>query len=282
MIPAASTEPSPWKASLSLGFERRVERTVLARTVHCGPLRVQKALYPEGPDVCHAVLLHPPGGIAGGDSLRISLDDGPGGHVLITTPGAAKWYRSGGRRAFQTVDIAVDPGGTLEWLPQDTIFFDGTDAEIRMNVDLGEQASFIGAETVCLGRRASGESFTRGRVAMHTRIVRNGRLIWSDRTRIDGGGQLLNAPAGLSGYPCCATLLAAGPGLDSAVMALCREAEPQEAVRSGLTLLPGGLVAGRCLGHDTEPVRRWVLAVWSVLRPALTGKNAIVPRLWNT
>jgi urease accessory protein len=282
MMTETLNHPSVWEASLNLGFENRDDRTVLVRSFHRGPLRIQKALYPEGPEVCHAVLLHPPGGIAGGDSLRIDVETGKDTHTLITTPGAAKWYRSGGRRAFQNVSVTVEDGASLEYMPQETIFFDGADAEIGLDVRLGLGSSYLGLDTFCLGRVAAGEAFRRGRVAMHTRIFMDGLLAWSDRARIDGGGSILDAPPGLAGYPYCATVLAAGPGMSRAVLDACREFKDEPDVRSGLTLLPCGVIAGRCLGLDAEPVKRWFLNAWSVLRPALTGKQAVIPRLWNT
>src|SRR5258705_8841660 len=94
-----------WKAELRLEFERREGRTVLAKRRHDGPLVVQKPLYPEGGAVCHAILVHPPAGIAGGDELEFSACAGEGAHALLTTPGAGKWYRSGGAWARQRLDL---------------------------------------------------------------------------------------------------------------------------------------------------------------------------------
>src|SRR5438094_9519722 len=108
-----------WKARLSLSFARDGNRSVLAGRSHEGPLVVQKPLYPEGGAICHAIVVHPPGGIAGGDELALSATVGDGAAALLTTPGAAKWYRSAGPWAKQSV--AFDVEGTLEWLPQETI-----------------------------------------------------------------------------------------------------------------------------------------------------------------
>ena len=76
-----------WRAELALDYRLQDGRTVLARR-HRGPLQVQKALYPEGQGLCHTLLIHPPGGIAGGDSLSIDVAVQSGAQALITTPGA--------------------------------------------------------------------------------------------------------------------------------------------------------------------------------------------------
>jgi urease accessory protein len=239
-------------------------------------------LYPEGRDLCHAVVLHPPGGIAGGDLLRLNITAEVGAQVLITTPGAGKWYRSGGRPARQQVNIAVAAGGAVEWLPQETIFFDGADATLATHVELDSGATFLGLETLCLGRVAAGESFRQGRIGLRTRIERGGIPLWSERGLLTGGSPWLHAAAGLAGHPFCATLLAVGPDLDKAVLASCRGCTMPPGTHCGVTMLPGGVLVARCLGHDAEPVREWFLGLWAVLRPALLHRPAVTPRLWNT
>src|SRR5258706_70220 len=123
-----------WKGELRLEFERREGRTVLAKRRHDGPLVVQKPLYPEGGAVCHAILVHPPAGIAGGDELEFSARAAEGAHALLTTPGAGKWYRSGGAWARQRLEFDAREGACIEWLPQETIVYDGALADIRTAV----------------------------------------------------------------------------------------------------------------------------------------------------
>jgi len=278
------TEPiaSPWQASLALGFERRDGSTILARRDHRGPLRVQKALYPEGPEVCHAIVLHPPAGIAGGDQLDIRIEAAESAHALLTTPGAGKWYRSGGAQSSQQVHLKVGAGATVEWLPQESIVFSGALAGMRTTVDLEQGACFTGVETICFGRRASGETFDRGSLRLATDIRAGGRLLWRERGVIDGGSALMDSPIGLAGFSVCSTVLAAGVELAPETLAACRAAGSWEAgARWGVSLLPQ-LLVGRYLGHSAEAAREWFVALWQQLRPTIGGREAVVPRIWNT
>jgi len=269
---------SSWKASLSLEFGFADQKTTLSRKVHDGPLVVQKPLYPEGPSVCHAIVVHPPGGIAGGDELSLQVKTGSGASTLLTTPGAAKWYRSAGPLAKQ--NVALDVQGALEWLPQETIVFDGALAQTAYEVDLGAQAGIIGWDIVCLGRTGSGERFTRGSLRSSIQIRREGRLLWLERGRIDGGGRLLDSPAGLAGSPVFGTLYASFHDFNKIILDELREQKP--AIGAGaVTRLPGILLA-RYLGGSSEAARHYFIALWRILRPALLGREAIEPRIWQT
>lgn len=273
-----------WQASLDLRFERRLDHTVLAHCRHHGPLRVQKALHPEGPGICHAIVLHPPSGIAGGDELDIAIDVSAGAHALLTTPGAGKWYRSAGAHATQQLKLKVGAGGTAEWLPQETIIFDGALAHIGAAVELAADARYIGWEVLCLGRRAAGETFDRGSLRLATRITRDGRPLWLEQGRIAGGGALLDSPAGLAGFTVCGTLIATGD-VDSALLAECRALPAAEAgSRHGISALPAPSSAfvARYLGHSSEAAREWFAGLWRLLRPALLGVPAQAPRIWST
>jgi urease accessory protein len=269
---------SSWKASLALEFGFENGKTTLRRNVHDGPLVVQKPLYPEGPEVCHAIVVHPPGGIAGGDALSLNVKTGANASALLTTPGAAKWYRSAGPWAKQAAQFDVQ--GVLEWLPQETIVFDGALAETAYDVKLGAGAGIIGWDIVCLGRTGSGEKFSRGTFRNSVQIRREGRLLWLERGRIDGGGRLLEAPAGLDGKPVFGTLFASFVEFDQKILEPLRELKPISGA-GAVTLLPGILLA-RYLGDSGEAARRYFVALWRILRPALTGRDATEPRIWRT
>lgn len=267
-----------WKARLALEFSFENEKSTLSGNIHDGPLVVQKPFYPEGREVCHAIVVHPPGGIAGGDELSLKIRAGEGASALLTTPGAAKWYRSAGPWAKQAVDFNVE--GVLEWLPQETILFDGALAETAYDVNLGARAGFIGWDIVCLGRTGSGERFARGALRSSMRIRRENRLLWLERGRIDGGGKLLDSPAGLAGAPVHGILFASFPDFDHKIRDTLRELQPTPG-NGAVTLLPGVLLA-RYLGDSGEAARRYFAALWRILRPALTGRDAIEPRIWRT
>ena len=267
-----------WKASLALDFSFENQKTTLSRKIHDGPLVVQKPLYPEGGGVCHAIIVHPPGGIAGGDELSLTVGAHEGASVLLTTPGAAKWYRSAGPWAKQ--GVAFNVGGTLEWLPQETIVFDGALARTAYDVNLGAGACLIGWDIVCLGRTGSGERFARGMLRTSMQVRREGKLLWLERGRIDGGGRLLASPAGLAGKPVFGTLFACALNLNQWLLHEMRKTEPEQG-QGAVTLLPGIMLA-RYLGDSSEAARRYFIALWRILRPALTGRDAIEPRIWRT
>lgn len=267
--------PPPWQASLRLGFTRDGGVTRLTRRAHCGPLRVQKALYPEGSGVCHVIVVHPPGGVVGGDRLEVDLDAGADCHVLATSPGASKWYRANGRTSRQVVRLRAAAGTALEWLPQETIFYDAACVELEHEVELALGAVYLGSEILCFGRRAAGETFASGRITQRTRIRQGGRMLWWEQGTLTPQG--LASPLGLNGRSVCATFLAVGKAVPAALQASLRAADPQ----LGVSQVKSVFVA-RHLGDDAEAARAAMLRVWQALRPHLLGRPACVPRIWNT
>ena len=269
-----------WRARLALAFERRGAKSVLASRVHDGPLVVQKPLYPEGESICHAIVVHPPAGIAGGDELLVDVRAGEGSSALVTTPGAGKWYRSAGSWARQRIAIEAKSSSTVEWLPQETIVYDGALADIAWEARIAEDARLIAWDIVCLGRTGSGERFERGRCRLATRLWRGGKLAWMEQGRIDPGSCIAGSPAGLDGHPVLGTMMIAAPAIEDARLADCRAVEP----RGGdvaLTRLPGVLVA-RYRGDSSEAARLYFTALWKRLREPVTGRAAVEPRIWRT
>jgi urease accessory protein len=280
MHPGEAVHLQGWRAELALAFERRAARTVLATRRHEGPLVVQRPFYPEGEAVCHAIVLHPPAGIAGGDELEVSVRSAPHAHALLTTPGAGKWYRSAGPWARQRLDFDVADGACLEWLPQETIVFDGALARLETEIRLAGDARYVGWEILCLGRSGSGEKLERGTCRVRTIIRRDGRLQWVERGVIEGGGRLLDARVGLAGQPVCGTLIVAAQALGADLVGACRV--PRPAVGAGAVTQVSGVLLARYLGPSGEAARRYFAAVWEIVRPQVLGRAATAPRIWAT
>jgi urease accessory protein len=280
MVNTQSAQLGSWRAQLALEFERRAARTVLSARRHDGPLVIQKSLYPEGDEVCHAIIVHPPGGIAGGDDIQLNARLDVNAHALLTTPGAGKWYRAVGAGARQSIHFEVSSGACLEWLPQENIIFNGASAELRSAVRLSGAASFIGWEICCFGRTGSGETFASGSFRGRTFIERDNRPLWLENGRLEGGGAPLQSPVVLAGQPVAGTLLAASDKLDGHGLAACREIRPLNGA-GAVTLLPG-LLIGRYLGVSTEAAKNYFIKLWQILRPLVMNRDAVEPRVWRT
>jgi urease accessory protein len=278
--------PAPrWHGELTLGFAARSGGTALVQRRHLGPLQVQRAFHPEGAGVCHVYLLHPPGGLVAGDELEIRVAVAPGAHALLTTPASTKVYRSGqGRLARQRQHLRVAPGARLEWLPQDTIVFEGAEVELATTVELEGDATFLGWEMICLGRPAAGDRFTRGGCRQRFEVFRDGRPLVIERLRVDGGGPLQAAAWGLGAAAVNATVVCspAGPDdLEQARAALGEVSGGADTVLVAATLVDGALVV-RARGTDPATVRARIERLWTTLRPRVLGRPPCPPRIWLT
>jgi urease accessory protein len=266
-----------WKARLKLGLGPGNGRTILAENRHHGPLMVQRPFYPEN-EVCHVCILHPPGGVVGGDALNVQLHVDPGGHCLVTTPGATKFYRTDGRLAKQLNELQV-LGGILEWFPQDSIIFPGARTEIATLVELDKTAGFIGWEIASLGLPTRQLKFDIGSLISRFQVSREGRPLLRDRLEINDNISP-DSMVGLRGYPVSGLLVAAGCKAE-----MIRPLEPllpQGQNRLvGLTLI-GELLVVRYLGESTFEALEIFQKVWTWLRPVLYGRAACPPRIWST
>lgn len=291
-VPPQATAFASWEASLRLAFARRGERTVLATCRHRGPLRVQKALYPEGESVCHVVMLHPPAGIAGGDVLDIDIDLGADAHAVLTTPGATKWYKSLGRTATQRVAIRAEAGARLDWLPQENIVFNQACPIIEQTLDLAPGATAIGWDTTMLGRHAAGESWAEGRIAMRTELRCNGLPLWIESAAFDAQSPMLGATTGMAGFHVVGTLWAVGEGATDALAEAMAEHLPyNDTLRAGVTCLmhdsqdtPGlpNVLLLRVLARRPEDARALLSQTWLTLRQPIHGVAGRPLRLWAT
>lgn len=280
---------SSWLARLDLDFHVACEaghassagmqsRTILTHQ-HLGPLRIQKALYPEGPSQCHAIIVHPPGGIAGGDRLEVNIQSKVHSQSLLTTPSAAKWYGTDATiPATQRVEI--DLAGQLEWLPQETIVFDRAMVESELSIRAAGTGAMLGWDHLIFGRRASGESFDTGRFAQSLKVTLSESLVWHDRIVLNGGDALFHSPIGLRGHHAFATLWAIMAEPQTWTECLTDTVRLQSPQVSWTVLHPR-LLVGRLL---TEPLKLKGLLeqAWATLRPLVLNRAALEPRLWAT
>lgn len=280
--------PPAWHARLDLGFARhRPACTHLVRNRFEGPLRVQKLLYPEDAGIAHALLLHPPGGLAGGDQLEIALDLTDGAEVLATTPGATKWYHGERGAARQSTTLRLGADACLEWLPQESILFDGAEALQALRIELDPGARMFGWDIVQFGRIAAGEQWLRGRWCQRVQLLRAGRERWREQLALGATDPLRDSPLGLAGHPVMATAWASAPALRDQVDDLLdelRERAAEVALPCGISWLgaPADVLLVRALGHDCAAVRALLESLWALLRPAVAHRNPCQPRIWNT
>ena len=274
----------PWHASLQLDYTLEGTRTV-ARHGHNGPLRILQSLYPEGDAVCHNVLVHPPGGLVGGDTLDISATVGPGAHGLVTTPGATRFYRSTGELALQRTHLTLAEGARLEWLPLEALCYNACNAENHLTLNLAPGAECMGWDVTALGLPHAGQPFETGRFVQH--IEAPG--LWLERGVIDAADhRLLESPLGLAGQRCMASLFfVTGRPLDRArrdtALDAARAVMDAHALKAsaGATSPNGQVLVVRALAPQVEPAMQLLQQVRAAWRAALWQLCAEPPRIWS-
>ena len=275
-----SSNSSSWCAELELGFQQRSGRTVLVDRRHQGPLRVQKPFYPEDNGCCHVYLLHPPGGVVGGDQLSITIDVGVKASALITTPGAGKYYRSGGAQAKQQQTLTVRKQALLEWLPQEQILFNGARARLNTRIELEPEAQFIGWDISCFGRPAAAEYFTHGCYQTNFEVWRGEQALYIERGRYEGGSDIFKAPWGLQERTVVGTLVCTSQSGD--LVTKLRDKFYSDFGLSFSTTQLDEVIVCRYLGDSAEEAKSLFYQAWQLIRPALTGTEVCRPRIWDT
>ena len=289
-----------WHGKLNLVYAHRQGKTVIIEQQNQAPLKVQRPFYPEGQEICHSIILHTAGGVVGGDRLSCDFDLQPNSQALITTAAASKIYRSNGSQARQNIEINVDKGACLEWLPQETIVFDAADYRQDLRVELATDASFLGWEINRFGRSAKGEKFLQGNWRSHTEIYQKGIPLWIDRQWLPGNEEVFYSPHALGGQPVIGSLLFLGKSVSTEIVEQARTlwkpntpfpipnphsprkrcgrtpiANPQ----TGVTRLNNGFLC-RYRGNSTIEVRNWFISVWQLLRTSFLNRGSSVPRVW--
>lgn len=272
-----------WHAGLRLDYTREGARTV-ARFAHEGPLRILQSLYPEGEGICHNVLVHPPGGLVGGDTLEVRVHAGEDSHALVTSPGATRFYRSEGVPAVQDVQLKLAPGARLEWLPMEALYYSGCRAENRLRMDLAPGAELLAWDIAALGLPRAGQPFVAGSVLQHLELQGQ----WLERGQVRAGDALLlDGPLGLAGHRCLASLfLATGTDLPRARRDDLLDAAREVAGASPLAATAGATAPGarvvllRVLTPVVEPAMDLLKAVRRAWRPLLWDLPPAEPRGW--
>jgi urease accessory protein len=270
-----------WKGFLSFSFVDNGKRTVVKDKKHFGPLVLQRPYYQEfnRPSV---LVIHPPGGIVGGDVLELNVHLKDNSKGLVSTPAATKFYRSTGRLAKQIQSIEMDSDCELEWLPQETLFFDEAVVENNLSFHLKDANSkLIAWDIVGLGRPARGEGFENGILNQSLELMIDDSLVFVDRLKIDKESLILNSKAGLDGFMLSATALFYCDEF-KVMKGLKESLQNQEwTLPVGITQMDG-LVVLRVLGQELDEVKGVLYEAWKIARPIVLGVPVIKPRIWNT
>jgi urease accessory protein len=273
-----AVKDSGWRARLDLEISHRGEKSVVSNSRQQGPLTIQSPFYPEK-EVCHLYLLHPPAGIVGGDRLQLNITAKDNGAALITTPGATKFYRSNGALAEQHQEFTVLPGASLEWLPQETIYFPDANASLNTRINLEGTAAYMGWEIHCFGLPANKKDFCDGQAQIRLSLFRDSRPLLLESVKISAGENAYQA-AFMRGQPVMASFIATGA--DDEMVTTLRDNMPmREQTSWGVTLIEDILVL-RYLGKSTNEARELCVTAWKLLRPKILGRAAAVPRIWAT
>lgn len=279
-----SADPIRWPARLTLSAARDGGNATRVHARHDGPLRLLKTLYPEGAGIAHAVLVHPPGGLVGGDRLDIHVDVQAGAHLLVTTPAATRFYRSNAGEAAQVVQATVGEGARLEWLPQETLAYPDCIARNEVKLSLAPGASLFATEVLGLGLPAAAQPFEAGRMLQHLEITGQ----WLDRGWLDAtDAALMDGPCGLAGHRVLGTLVYAQTGTLADVDALLTHSRAllDDVARSGVTHLAsprGAMLLARVVGDEVETVTLALRRVRALWRQRLWALSSTDPRIWAT
>ncbi len=281
MVAAASQTQASWKATLDLLFTERNNKTILTSKKHSGPLMVQKPFYPESNGCCHIYLIHPPGGIVGGDSLNLSAQLSKNAHALITTPAATKFYRSTGIQATQNQVINLEENAILEWLPQETVYFNNTNAASTTRININSCNRLFAWEIQCLGLPAQEEYFIAGQCRQKLEIWRDNKPILLETNRLTGGDELLDASWGLQGYKSVGTFVTTDSDSVINIETINTVALQFEGLSNSYTSL-NGLFIIRAMSAYAERIKDFFAALWKILRPQILQLESSAPRIWHT
>ena len=270
-----------WDAKLDLKFEHKNGNTVLTGKKHSGPLLVQKPFYPEHGECCHVYIIHPPAGIVGGDTLSINASLTPYSHALITTPAATKFYKSNDHIACQTQLISLSENSTIEWLPQETIYFNGTQAQTKTRINIEDKCRFIAWEIQCMGQPSSQEKFDTGSCTQKFEIWKKNKPIFLECNRITGGEKILHSPWGLNNHEAIGSLVFSTHEQADLLGLLKNSVKTDDRITAGFTDL-NNLIVVRAMARYAEQIKELFTFIWQLIRPYILERQACPPRIWQT
>jgi len=270
---------SSWPASLDVEFSVRSGKTVPSSIKHFGPLRVQRPFYPEKDETCHLYLLHPPGGVVGGDVLNISVSANEKSKSLVTTPGATKIYRSNIDSNIQQ-SLSLEKESTVEWMPQETILFNDAQTVINTDVHISTGGQLFFWDVLCLGLPVNSEKFTSGCCRQSLKVFRDKKPLLIENNYFEGSSDLMSASWGMRGFyvnaVCVMTV-----GNSDIVEKIRSATNSQKECLFALTE-KRGLVICRYMGNSVEEAKQLFLQAWTLWRNCELQKEVVVPRIWGT
>ncbi len=283
-------ERRQWNASMQLTFKNSCGTSVLEDLKSYGPLRVLNLFYPEPCDglsrTCHCYLLHPPGGLVSGDCLNIGIKGLRDSRVLITTPAATKIYHADSKGNCQRQQVRIELcGSDLEWLPQETILYNGARPQLSLEVRLSADSSFIGSEIICYGRKACQEEYLEGLTTQRVSIYLEDNPVCLEQLRLEGGSRLLKAPYGMRGRNCIASVYAYSSRVEELssgchTLASRLESFAREYGCDAAVSFRNQLCVVKFIGDNSRIARKFVLKVLAYLRPVVSKRTLCVPRIW--
>jgi urease accessory protein len=279
-------KPDRWHGKLHLAYARDGDRTILTRNEGVAPLKVQRSFYPEDPQICHNIIAHTAGGMVRGDILEYWFDTASDAAATVSTAAAGKIYGSGdpAKVAVQNYRMKVAAGGYLEWMPQETIVFNGAHYEQSLDIELAADAVWLGMELVRFGRTARGERFTQGKWRSATTVSRDGKPLWIDRQQISPSlltpEYSLSSVNSLANKATIGTLAFVGTVVDGDLVNAARDAFTDDRTEIGVTRLAAGLLC-RYRGNSTTAARQWFHRIWQLCRRWQNLHPPDYPRHWQ-
>ena len=288
-VNASESLPTAWHANLRLDFSFAEEqhKTFLSHREHHGPLLVQKSLYPEGKEICHAVILHPPAGIAGGDHLAIQLNVEKNAKAVVTTPGATKWYKANHKNASQKIVIQVDPYGHLDFLPQENIFFNASSAHNQIVIHQDKTSSCIGWDIAQLGRTAQGEHWENATLRNEIEYYLDKELCWVESMLLESQKSFYNETCGLAEFPVFGTMwMSSSHASEDLLEEITQQLAWNDSLRVGATRIAidehYGLILIRGLSDEVEYLKNCFMQIWLFARERIAGIEPLPLRIWKT